>query len=248
MSVTTADFVDMTALLAQQARNQGDTRISLDRRGLLLALRAVDALGELWQQAIEEPTEFFTQDDDGDDARTCLFEEMLVAELLLRTWCAYVSLALETDASAPRPTRVASAMLITILQQRRRVLMALLSDITIADTQRRLDRVRRLIERWTDVMLAAFPRNHSTGLLCFDASRTAEFASVWTQFPWSAGSHCEPVLLASMRAAIPVVTVQCPKRAAAYRELLGAILQGLGKSGNERSRRRPDSFSLPGRR
>jgi hypothetical protein len=226
--VTTADFVDLAAMLALQTRDANGRPVVL--RSLAHSLRAVETLSGLWNLALDGTSFQPTMDGPASPERVAAVEEMLTAEMLLRVWCAYLSGGIEEVPGRYRPARVSAAIASAILHQRRRTLLALLHDQSLKDEQYQLDRTRRRVERWTDVLLAAFPVTPATALLHFDRDRSQDFADVWPAQAWGQTSQAEPLIISSLRASMPVVNVSCEERAAAYSVLLKSILNCLGEN------------------
>jgi hypothetical protein len=241
--VTTTELVEIASLLALRARHAARHRVRLERRPLVLSLRAIDALEASWNREFEIASEMaFPNDAVPESISPDAIGEMLVGEMLLRVWTAFIYLVDDDGRGEVRPHRIASAITTTLLAHRRRTLTALVSDTTLSSHQVRLDRIRRIVERWTDVLLSAFPTCPAAKLLRFDESRAADYAEMW------ACSGCgvldnEPIVVAAMRAAVPAIPVGNSARATAYRELMGAVLKSVGdemfaESGAMKSTRR----------
>ncbi|MBX3443189.1 MAG: hypothetical protein KF774_12355 [Planctomyces sp.] len=220
--MTTLDVVDIAVMVARHSRGSHDDQRPLPRRPLTLTLRAVDQLDGLWKRALARPSAAI-----GDPhpyaSREALLEEMLVSELLLRTWTAHVLTSRCEATPTPSPRRIGYSLTTAVLHHRRRILLTLLHDDLPANLQLKLDRTRRLMERWTDVLLGAWPESTAISLLRFDDERSREFATLWSL---QSGDRCgtEPVLLTSLRAAAPDVLIACPERAEAFRQLFSALM------------------------
>lgn len=226
--MTTTELVEIASLLALRARHADGRNIEPMRRPLVLSLRAIDALEASWSQDFQVAQQAAFPNDAGPDSVSPdAIAEMLVGEMLLRVWTAFIYLAEDDGQGEIRPHRVASAITTTLLAHRRRTLAALLSHESLSSHQVRLDRIRRIVERWTDVLLSAFPGGPAARLLRFDESRTTDYAEMW------ACSGCgvldnEPVVVAAMRAAVPAIPIWNAQRDTAYRDLIGAILNSVG--------------------
>lgn len=235
LSVTTVELIDVAALLALRARSLGNGRLLLPARPLVLSLRAVDALDASWRQRIDETNrDYLSMPASRPWATRTEFEEMLVCELLLRTWTAFIYLGQAREAGEPQPHRVAAAITTMILHQRRRVLLAILKSPALSNCQSRLDRTRRIIERWTDVLLSGLPNSPAVRLLRFDDERSADYAEMWSSQPVDC-TGSDSLVIAAMRAAIPAIPIVDRGRCSALRDLLKAILGCLGEDAFDQS-------------
>jgi hypothetical protein len=185
----------------------------------------VDALDASWRRVVEQAGgESLGDCPDRNGTLRIEFEEMLISELLLRAWTAYVYLGQDRPGNGiARPSRVASALTTTILHQRRRMLLAILKFPSLAPFQQRLDRTRRVVERWNDVLLSGFPKCPAASLLRFDDARSADYATMWTSPPADQPGR-EPIMIAAMRAAIPSLPLVNAGRAESLRDLFRAVL------------------------
>lgn len=225
--MTTSDLVDLAALLALSMRDSGPGSQALSQRPLVLSLRAVDLLDGHFREWFETPpaTSIGAA---GEAERADTLTEMLVAEMLLRVWTVSLSHGIGSGPGYSQGLRIASTMTTAVLHHRRRLLLALLNDPSLNSARIRLDRTRRLMERWTDMLVAAFPTNSVSTLLRFDEERTRDYANLWPAPEWESTHRAEPLIVASMKVAMPIVEITCPKRTAAYGELVQAILEAVG--------------------
>jgi hypothetical protein len=220
--VTSADLVDVAAMLALHARDSVGPAENGQPRPVLMTLKAVDRLNIEWHR-------IFSSDSAGSASLdAAAIEEMLEAELLLRVWTAHLTHTRTAANLSENCSRSLSLLRTAILEQRRRVLLAILNDDRLKTSQRSLDRSRRVMERWTDMLLAAFRGLPAASSLQFDSDRRTDFAELWQSHRWLSGAPQEPLMIASMREAIPDHPIQSPEREAAYRELVGTILQCVG--------------------
>lgn len=107
-------------------------------------------------------------------------EEMLeiafTSEMLLRVWGAVLTAqdnsAVGGDGSA---ATIARHLLVLQLHARQRALSVLVHEqLSLADVAR-IDRLRRKVERWADLLLGPLVLQHDTGEFAFDARRAREF-------------------------------------------------------------------------
>jgi hypothetical protein len=128
-------------------------------------------------------------------------EEVLTGEVLTRVWAAVASAydrRRGTDLVAP----VAGGVLASHTEAQHRVLTVLVSgSALVAEEAMRLDRLRRLSERWTDVLLGHLGTVGSVREFAFDPERAEDFAADFAPQGRDGGLGVWPLMMSSMRAA-----------------------------------------------
>ena len=106
-----------------------------------------------------------------------LLEEILLAELALRTWTA-VLYAYDRRRNSDEAEPIARSILLGHLDVRQRALALLIHCPLIAASEAvELNRLRRRAERWTDLLLGYLGQHYPVRELAFDADRCSEFAA-----------------------------------------------------------------------
>ncbi|MES2791963.1 MAG: hypothetical protein V4719_20280 [Planctomycetota bacterium] len=106
-----------------------------------------------------------------------ILEEILTSEVLTRVWCA--TLTARDQAQGTRITEpIARHVLIGQLDARKRALQLLVTDTTLGFEQlTKIDRIRRRVERWTDLLLGHLVESYRVDDFAFDPVRAREFGS-----------------------------------------------------------------------
>lgn len=103
-------------------------------------------------------------------------EEILVSELLTRQWTA-ATVAHDENRSDENLAPIARNIWLSHLDARRRLLQFMADGRAIEpDQAQTLDRLRRRIERWNDMLLAHLSPLIDTSEFAFDAARARDFA------------------------------------------------------------------------
>lgn len=128
-------------------------------------------------------------------------EEVLVSELLTRVWSSILSahdVAVSTNESEP----IAASVLVAHLEAVNLVLGLLdENDLAAAELGVRLNRLRRICQRWTDLLLGALGPTCDIARFAHDSDRAQEFADDFTRSSLAAvDRQVWNILTASLRA------------------------------------------------
>ncbi|MEN6405478.1 MAG: hypothetical protein ABFC77_03300 [Thermoguttaceae bacterium] len=127
-----------------------------------------------------------------------LLEEVLLSEMLTRVWTAVLCLCDRVhggDDAEP----IARSVLLGHTEARNRVLQLLVrAPSTHRDSAARLNRLRRRVECWTDVLVSRFADRHDADQFAFDPQRAKDFAA---DFRHRDPRQIWPLFLGSLRAA-----------------------------------------------
>ncbi len=106
-----------------------------------------------------------------------ILEEIFVSEVLTRVWCA--ALTARDQAQGTRTHEpIARNVLLGHLDARRRALQLLVTDTTLGiEHLTNIDRIRRRVERWTDLMLGHLVETYQVDDFAFDPVRAREFGA-----------------------------------------------------------------------
>ncbi len=127
-----------------------------------------------------------------------------------------------------RPQNAALMLTRTVLQQRKRVMTAIVGSDLELDSLWKLDRVRKIAERWNDVLLSVFPATSTTRALVFHPERLKDYSELWPSAEVCATRAAEPVIVTAMKSAMPALEFSCDSaRSTAYAALEEAIEQTL---------------------
>jgi hypothetical protein len=131
-----------------------------------------------------------------------VLEEILTGEILTRVWTA-VLCAYDRHHHTDRAEPAARSVMIGHMEARHRVLCLLAREPNIdPEAAMKFDRLRRLAERWTDLLVGYLAHLHDVSEFAFDPWRAADFAGdlqYRTCLP--GGRHVWPLLLASVHSA-----------------------------------------------
>lgn len=129
-------------------------------------------------------------------------EEILTGEVLTRVWTA-VLCAYDRHHHTDQMEPIARSVLIGQLEARHRVLTLLVSGPGIdAEQAVKLNRLRRRIERWTDMLVGYLAGLYDISEFAIDPERAKDFAEdLELQRKSPGGRYAWPLLLASLRAA-----------------------------------------------
>jgi predicted nucleic acid-binding protein len=163
-----------------------------------------------WGRALKDYTRQVTSDTapisprDQETVRAVL-EEVLTGEVLTRVWSA-VLCAYDRSRGTDQMEPVARSVLIGHLEARHRVLTLLVSGPGIdAEQAVKLNRLRRRIERWTDMLVGYLAARHDVTEFAIDPRRAKDFAEdLDIQQKSAGGRYAWPLTLASLRTAFRV--------------------------------------------
>jgi len=129
-----------------------------------------------------------------------VFEEVVSGEILTRVWTA-VLLAHDSLRHECELEPVARSVLIGHVESRRSVLKLLtICPTPHEETGRRVDKLRRQSERWTDLLIGYLSTMYDVDSLAFDAERARDFGqSVRTQVNPLVRREAQNLALASLR-------------------------------------------------
>jgi hypothetical protein len=130
-----------------------------------------------------------------------LLEEIVTGELLTRVWAAVAS-AHDRFRGTEQAGPIAESVLAGHLEARHRVLTLLVQEPGLhVEIAFKLDRLRRSIERWTDVLLGFLPPLDDLGRFAVDLDRARDFADDFRGRIAAQGTQLVcPLMLASLRA------------------------------------------------
>jgi hypothetical protein len=164
---------------------------------------------------------------DGLDPRSPLIEEILVSEILSR-----VVAGLLTAQGQQRGDQVACRMGADVFnahQPSRRLVLTQMIEMLDAQNPavRKLDRLRRLAERWTDILLGPLACRFSIKQLVFDPARANDYGqSILPYLTTPAGSG---LFAAGLRVAFPETIIGVPAHAGFHRDMAAAVMGLLPK-------------------
>jgi hypothetical protein len=106
-----------------------------------------------------------------------LLEEIFLAEMVLRVWTA-ILYAYDRRRGISEAEPIAQNVLVSHLEVRTRALVLLVHSPLLAGEEAvLLNRMRRRMERWTDLLLGHLHADYDVAELGFDAARVVEFAT-----------------------------------------------------------------------
>src|SRR3989304_254786 len=131
-----------------------------------------------------------------------VLEEILTGEMLTRVWTA-VLCAHDKQHCTEDAEPIGRSVLVDHMDARHRVLTLLVRGPGIdAESAVKLNRLRRRIERWTDMLLGYLYGLHNCSEFAFDPQRAKDFSEdLHYQCKHPGGRHAWPLVLASLRAA-----------------------------------------------
>lgn len=160
--------------------------------------------------------------DPTDDARRPLIEEILISEILTRV----VAGLLSGNSKSPEPRlnqRMATDLMNQAQEARR---LALQQMVTMAEAQhcvvRKLDRLRRSAERWTDRLLGPMACRMNLNRWVFDAARAKDFGQ--TLLPHLATPVGGRLFAVGLKAAFPPTIQGVPSHTGLHRGFAQAVL------------------------
>jgi hypothetical protein len=131
-----------------------------------------------------------------------VLEEILSGEMLTRLWTA-VLCAYDRRRSSDEAEPAARSVLIGHMEARHRVLTLMMRGPGIdADAALKLNRLRRRVERWTDLLVGHLAGRYAVSEFAFDPQRAQDFAEdLRDRSQRQGGRQVWPLLLASLRTA-----------------------------------------------
>ena len=115
-----------------------------------------------------------------------LLEEIFLSEMVLRVWTA-ILYAYDRRHGTGDAEPIAQNVLLSHLEVRRRALVLLVhSPLLDSEEAVLLNRLRRRMERWTDLLLGHLHGDYDVSELGFDSARVIEFSADLRQQPRSA--------------------------------------------------------------
>ena len=115
-----------------------------------------------------------------------LLEEIFLSEMVLRVWTAILYAYDQRHGTGDAET-IAQNVLVSHLEVRRRALVLLVhSPLLDSEEAVLLNRLRRRMERWTDLLLGHLQGDYEVSELGFDSARVIEFSADLRQKPRSA--------------------------------------------------------------
>jgi hypothetical protein len=219
--VKVLDVAGLAASLSLRARRSAASVI-LERSALLRSMAAIDSVEQSWQACLAR----FTRTSD-DGQLYGLLEEMLTADVLLRTWSALIASSVDANSRPLQPQCAASLITRMLLQQRRRLLSTVIDSPLDMESLHELDRHRRSCERWSDVLLSVFTATATTRALRFEPDRSQDFSELWPAPEICATRATDPVIVTAMKSAVPPIPLADSPRQNAWSELHDAIHAAL---------------------
>lgn len=125
-------------------------------------------------------------------------EEIFLSEMLTRVWSAYL-VSFDVQAEKEEFSGLAYSVFITHVEAKNRVFRLLLSAQGKNEPAfERLNQLRRLVEKWTDLFLAWLPNPSVAQKFAFDKKRLADFAQERGYYNDEQAAHQQQVLITSM--------------------------------------------------
>lgn len=154
-----------------------------------------------------------------------LLSEVMVTEVLVRVWTAVL---VEMDRQRWRPSaeRLARHVLLSVLEVRYRTLRTALEREAALGALSRLDRLRRLCERWGDLLIGHVGDGEEVLEFAFDRDRAREQSITRSARPADAEAAHWTFLAAGLETAFPADEIDADRRGP-QRRLLQAILRAL---------------------
>ena len=154
-----------------------------------------------------------------------LLEEIFLSEMVLRVWTA-VLYAYDRRRGAHDAEPVAQNVLVSHMEVRRRALVLLVhSPLLDSETAVLLNRLRRRMERWTDLLLGHLHGSYDVAELGFDAARVSEFSADLKRHPRSTGRRqAWGLTLAALRLAFERGLAETSPNKMANHEIAASIL------------------------
>lgn len=150
-------------------------------------------------------------------------EEIFLSEMLTRIWATYL-VSLDIQQQREEYTGLAHGTFIAHVETKNRVFRLMLSaqgkNEAVFD---RLNQLRRLVEKWTDLFLAWFPQQEVAQQFAFDRRRLADFVQERGYYDDQQSARQQQILISSMLRGLQ----QSPSKWSANPELNRRIVDGV---------------------
>jgi len=188
-------LVELAAIVAAEGPALVQTCRRLPPHGLLQYWIASKCRHDRWLRTLKEVC-------CGEDELAAVLEEIFTGEVLARTWAA-VSSAHDRRYQVEESLPVARSILTAHQEVRQRALQLLLQWPGHQSSQaQRINRLRRLSERWTDLLVGYLLGLDEVAEFAFDPQRARDFSEdLRYRNQWPAGPQLWPLVRGSLRAA-----------------------------------------------
>jgi hypothetical protein len=149
-----------------------------------------------------------------------LAAEILVAEMLSRVTAAWLT-ACSAGRRRPEVERFVRPVMMDQLQAKHAVLRAWIDDGPPLGASLRLNRLRRVTERWSDFLLGHSAVGDVAGEFAVDPGRMCEFRD---SAPAGDRDVCTHLALLSLRQSVPDMEIADPARAEIHRAMLQLLI------------------------
>lgn len=150
-------------------------------------------------------------------------EEIFLSEMLTRIWATYL-VSLDVQQQREEYTGLVYSTFIAHVETKNRVFRLLLSaQGKNEQVFERLNQLRRLVEKWTDLFLAWFPAQEVAQRFVYDRKRLADFAQERGFYDDAQSAQQQQVLISSMLRGFQ----QSPSKWSANPELNRRIVDGV---------------------
>lgn len=151
-----------------------------------------------------------------------VIEEILVSEILTRTIAGILSA--QGKHHGEKAACLFGSTLFLEHQAARQ--QALVQMVNMADAHnplvRKLDKIRRTAERWTDILLGPLAARYALGDLPFDVARSRDYGQ--SMLPYLTTPAGSGLYAAGLRLAFPETLIGVPSHAGFHREMAAAVL------------------------
>lgn len=222
-------LAEIAALVATQAHHVIDGDHPVGDDVLKRYLHHYSELQRLWRNSLDAavlslPTANTASPDDP-SGLPALMSEVLVAELLVRTWTAVLTAA-DAGQSPGHAGPLARHVLVSTFQMRHHVLKLVVDGGSLPlGSLVKVDRLRRRCERWCDLLLGRLASQHDVLEFAFDVRRAGEHSRSGRGEPLP-GTTEWPLIAAGLQAAFPADPI-APERDEAVRELTAAVMSAF---------------------
>jgi hypothetical protein len=216
--VNLRDLSEVTGLLALHGTRFVQATEPLSNADLYQLQRLSRRRLKLWWDAIAAVT--------GGNAMRCgtslesLAAEILVAEMLSRVAASWLT-ACGAGRNRPDVERFVRPVMMDQLQAKHAVLRAWIDDGPPLGASLRLNRLRRVTERWSDFLLGHSAVGDAAGEFAVDPERMCEFRD---SAPAGDRDVCTHLALLSLRQSVPDLEIAEPLRAEIHRALLQLLI------------------------
>ena len=179
------DLVQLAGLAAEESESIISQPIPINSREVQNYVRACQTRFSRWTEALDVLTSRGPSPSELDHLFT-LIEEVLISEILTRVWTGIVAASERKHQSSEAGTCVKSVF-VDHLEIRRRILRLLVEGHPVVATNSdTLNRLRRRVERWTDLLVGRMALACDVDGLAFDTMRATDFS---TSFRRESTSH-----------------------------------------------------------